>query len=212
MPTVYGVVSSSSGAIFDGAQVLIKNEKFEDLYTASTDGQGEYSIEVNAGEYYAMAIVKDYMTRFLEYWAWDVPIFEDVEINARLGGLEVYGVNTFRVQGAWPSIFVYFRPMSLQRHRESGQHTEKDAASTIIDISPNLVEDDIQIVIENQPVRVLQVNKVVERAGGDALYAYLVQAAIPSVRRPCDRLRVDIEVTDRQTGERGEATVFTPLL
>jgi hypothetical protein len=45
---------------------------------------------VETGMYIALTAVKDYSVKDLEYWAWNVPAFGELEINPRFDRLEVW--------------------------------------------------------------------------------------------------------------------------
>jgi len=48
---------------------------------------------VGEGIYVAMYACKDYPKGNFEYWTWNVIAFQDLEINLRINGLEVYTIN-----------------------------------------------------------------------------------------------------------------------
>ncbi len=95
-----------------------------------------------------MYICKDYAVKNLEYWAWNVLAYHDVEIDARIDGLEVYAINAWMPQGATPSMQIYFRPMSLRRVKEFSQRLgikfppsrEELRSLKVIDIAPRLTK------------------------------------------------------------------------
>jgi len=50
-----------------------------------------------------------------------------------------------------------------------------------IDIAPKLTNDDVDITIDNQPVKVLKINKVKEAIGEDqSMYGYIIQTSLPN--------------------------------
>jgi len=223
---ISGIVTDFDKNPLQDAVVEIKNDHFKAVYQVRTNDKGEYRILAEKGVYLALMAFKDYKTKYLEYWAWNVPAYEDSQINPHIGGIEVYAMNAFRPQGAYPSILIYFRPMSLKRY-----HTMKGAKavkkSEVIDISPNLSKDDIELKINGVPVDILELNRVKEYAGGvssviaylvqstmprRSLIAYLIQSALPLGRSESKRLlkytRIDVTLTDKQTGERGEGCLF----
>ena len=81
---------------------------------------GRYSLAASKGQYMALLAVKDYQVKFLEYWAWAVPAERDLEINPRFDRLEVYAINAWRPQGAYPSYQIYFRQMNPTRTIKNG--------------------------------------------------------------------------------------------
>jgi hypothetical protein len=208
------------------ALVEIKNDQFKAIYKTSTNENGEYKIHVEKGLYLALMACKDYKTKYLEYWAWNVPANQDLQFNPRIGGTEVYAINAFMPQGAYPSLMIYFRPMSLKRSHamESAKASKKTSA---IDISPALSTGDIELKIDGKPVKILELNRVEEYAGGltsmiayliqstlpkKSIIAYLVQAVLPikihGNKKDPEYLRIDIALRDAQTGERGEGCLF----
>lgn len=225
------IVISGKATDFDNnplqdATVEIKNDHFKAIYQTCTNVNGEYRIYVERGLYLALMAYKDYKTKYLEYWAWNFPAYQDLQINPRIGGIEVYAMNAFMPQGAYPSLVIYFRPMSLKRsHNMEGMKALKK--TSVIDISPDLSKDDIELRINGKPVKILELNRVNEYAGGinsivayliqstlpkRSIIAYLIQAAlpikIPEDKKDSEYFRVDITLRDTQTGERGEGCLF----
>jgi hypothetical protein len=225
------IVISGKATDFDNnplqdAVVEIKNDRFKAIYETCTNDKGEYEIRVRKGLYLALAVFKDYKTKYLEYWAWNVPAYRDLQFNPRIGGIEVYAMNAFVPQGAYPSVLIYFRPMSLKRSKKVGGEKALKKVD-IIDISPDLSKDDIELRINGKPVKILELNRVLECAGSArsiiayliqttlpkrSIIAYLIQATlhikIPESKRYSGYSRIDITLRDAQTGERGEGCLF----
>jgi hypothetical protein len=225
MIVVSGKVTDFNSNPLQEALVEIKNSQFKTIYKAYTDDKGEYQIHAEKSLYTALCVCKDYKLKYLEYWAWNVPVYHDLQLNPRIGGIEVYAMNAFVPQGAFPSLLIYFRPMSLKRSlkKESSNSPEEP---TVIDISPDLSKDDIELRINDNPVSILEINRVKEYAGGirsiiayllqltmprKSIIAYLIQSAM-STRTLQDKssgyLRIDATLRDKQTGERGEGCLF----
>jgi hypothetical protein len=156
-----------------------------------------------------VAILKDYTVWFLEYWAWNVPVTDTLELSPRIGGLELYALNAFRPQGAWPSLFVYFRPMSLSRYRADQERISEASEEEIVDIAPPLQTDNITVDINGSRVEVVCLNPVREYVGeGNHMDACLVQVSLPDEFDSARHSRIDIALHDPETDERGEATTF----
>lgn len=220
---IYGKVTDFNNTPLSGAIVRLINNKFEDLYITSTDDDGKYELEIEQGLYYTFYACKDYKINYLEYWAWNVPIFNDMKLDARIDGLELYGLNAFRVQGAYPSISLYFRPMSLKKGKEleelaywnSKTKTDKKFIE-ILDICPELSKKDIEVQIDGEKVEVFEANKILEYCGkadcdkNQYIYSYLIQIALPASyrNRKYEYKKIHITLTDRKTGEKGEGSVF----
>lgn len=165
-------------------------------------------MEVEEGAYYTIGIFKDYRVRFLEYWAWNVKVTGDLKLDAVIDGLEIYACNAFKIQGAFPSLNVYFRPMSLNRLKTL-EETADMSALKIIDIAPNLTLDDIAVTLNGEDVDVLMINKVKEYAGpGQSMFAYLIQIGLNPTFDSSKDNHIVLTVRDHETGEMGMGSVF----
>ena len=204
---LHGKVTDFEGRPLNNAGVCVLGRDFErNIATTSTDECGRYAVEIESGTYLAIWICRDYKEKRLEYWAWHVPVSADLELNARVDGLEVYGLNVF-----WPRhasvLMVYFRPMSLKRCR--AYESNKHGAPGLIDISPNLDPEDIEVTIDGEPAPLLCVNKVREQAPPNHyMDAYLVHVQGEGIQETDAYRKVNIAIIDRETGERGEGSVF----
>ncbi|MBS7634074.1 carboxypeptidase regulatory-like domain-containing protein [Candidatus Bathyarchaeota archaeon] len=224
MIKIYGKVTDFEGNPVEEATVVIVSKEFEVLYQTFSDADGKYNLNVNEGNYIALWACKDYAVKNLEYWAWNIPAYQDLEVNPRINGLEVYAVNAWMPQGGLPSMQIYFRPMSLKRSKEFSQRLGigfppsadeiRNVSNnfSIIDIAPNLTKGDIEVIIDNQTVKVLEINKVKEAAGGNqSIYGYLIQTALPvnsKTSRNSGYSQIRIIISDRETGEKGEGCLF----
>lgn len=213
---VYGKVTDFNGTPLSKAEVRLTDDKFEDIYKTYTDSDGRYEIDVEKGVYYTFYACKDYKINYLEYWAWDVPIFDNMEINAQIDGLEIYSLTAFRVKWNFLQLMLYFRPMSLKRAKElekSGaiNFKEKSVEDSleVIDICPELTKNDVEVHINNEKVEVFEVNKVKEYGGKNQyMYSYLVHVGLKKETNKYEYNKVHITLTDRKTGEKGEGSVF----
>lgn len=210
--TISGRVMDFQDRPIQGATVELKNLRFETVAKAVADIDGNYSLSAPKGDYMALAAVKDYQTKYLEYWAWNIPLDRDIEINPRFDRLEVYAVNAWRPQGAYPSYQIYFRPMSLTRVTKKVVEAggmEGLGKLPVIDISPNLAAKDIVVTIDGEVVRVLEVNRVREAAGPNQyMFGYVIQTDLPEKPLGNDYIVITITITDSETGEMGEGSLF----
>ena len=207
-----GRVTDFDGNPVDGATIELKNSRFENAAEGTSDKDGLYTLTAPKGIYMALAAVKDYRVKSLEYWAWTVPAERDIEINPRFDRLEVYGINAWRPQGGYKSYQIYFRPMSLTRTIKAVQAAggmENLGKLAVIDIAPELTADDIQVAIAGQPVKVLQVNKVREASSpSQYLFGYLIQVPLPEKSPVAEYFPITIALIDRATGEKGEGCLY----
>jgi len=210
--TIYGRVMDFKGQPIEGASIELKDSRFETVAKAVSGKDGRYSLPATKGQYMALLAVKDYQVRFLEYWAWAVPAERDLEINPRFDRLEVYAINAWRPQGAYPSYQIYFRPMSLTRVvkkvTEAGG-MENLGKFPLLDIAPELTAKDILVRIDGQAVKILKVNKVREAAGPNQdMIGYVIQTDLPEKETAAEYSVITITLTDIKTGEMGEGTCF----
>ncbi len=209
---IFGHVRGFDGKPIAGADMELKLARFETAATTQSAADGSYSLTVEPGIYMALAAVKDYRVKSLEYWAWNVPAFGEVEINPRFDRLEVYGLNAWRPQGGYPSYQVYFRPMSLSMTVAAltkAGGVDKLGGLPFIDIAPDLGAKDIAVKVNGEAVDVLRVNKVQEASSpSQALYGYLIQTPLPKATAAGDWLTFDVTITDPATGEKGEGRLY----
>lgn len=209
---ISGRVTDFEGRPIGGATIELKNSRFDNAAEGVSDKDGRYSLSVPKGTYMALAAVKDYRVKSLEYWAWTVRAEQDIEINPRFDRLEVYGINAWRPQGGYASYQIYFRPMSLTRTMKAVMGAggmENLGKLPVIDIAPELTVDDIQVAIDGQPVKVLQMDRVREASGPNQyLFGYLIQVPLPEKKPAPEYFPITITLTDKATGERGEGCLF----
>lgn len=209
---IYGKVLGFDEKPIAGANVELKNSHFTTVASAVSGPDGGYSLSAPEGDYMALTAVKDYMTKSLEYWAWSVPARGELRIDPHFDRLEVYAMNAWRPQGAYPSYQIYFRPMSLIRAgrkiAEAGG-MEAFGKLKLQDIAPDLAPGDITVTIDGEKVDVLKMNKVLEASGPDgAMYGYVIQTGLPKAQASGDYRLITITIADRETGEKGQGCLF----
>lgn len=207
MAFIHGKVTDFEGKPIADADIDLKNDNFETLYSTKSDSHGNYKLAVKPGRYSSLFACKDYSTKNLEYWAWNVIVDSDLEINPRFQGLEVYGINAFRTQQAPGSMHIYLRPMSLKRTQMAGGK-EKLRDLEFIDIAPKLKKPDIKVEINSESVDVLEINRVNEYVSQkQAIAAYLIQTSLPKVHDK-QIWYICITLRDSETNEQGEGCLF----
>ncbi len=209
---ISGRVTDFQNRAVAGASVELKDATFESVAEAVSDAEGRYALTAPKGRYMALTAVKDYRVKSLEYWAWNVLASEDLEINPRFDRLEVYALNAWRPQGAYPSYQIYFRPMSLartgKRILEAGG-MEALGKLPVIDVAPPLTRDDVAVAIDGEPVPVLRINRISEATGpSQDMVGYVIQTELPKHPSPKSSSVITVTVTDRETGEMGEGSLF----
>lgn len=222
---IYGHVTDFKDNPIDSVTVRLKNKKFENLYETITDKDGFFSMTVKKKSYYCIYAIKlvDYGKTKLEYWAWNIPAYNDLEINPKYERMEIYGMNAFEPQvSPHETYMVYFRPMSLTKSLEfQGKKNKKEieqkaiAEKNTIDIAPNTISNDELIVkINEYKSEVVDINKITEYARGTYMYGYLIQ-----IRKPMDIEKLDLDydkisivLHSRETDEYGMGECFVKRL
>jgi hypothetical protein len=205
---IHGTVKDYKGGTIDKANVMLFNRSFQPIHQAISDENGQYNLEVPKGNYYGMAVINrnHYGKTKLEYWAWNIPAKENIQINPHYDKMEVYALNAFRPQGAHPSYIIYFRPMSLTKALESRKKSEK------IDLAPHLEKSEINVEINKENVDIYSVQRVkeyVENKDGtpSSMSSYMIQTSLPEKFRD-DYQVFRVVIKDNETGDKGEATYY----
>lgn len=227
---ISGRVTDFSGNPIDSATIRIKNKAFENVYETLSDSNGNYSIEVNKGNYYCLYAIKlsEYRISKLEYWAWNIPVFDNIVINPQYDKIEIYGINIFEPQVTPQETYImYFRPMSLlktlelstkQKINKKKFQKAKQAENlfkktkTIINIAPETISiDELEIKINGTKAKILGINKTTEYARGIFMYGYNVQILKPTNHNEKQDLkydRISIILHSTETDEMGMAETF----
>jgi hypothetical protein len=175
---LYGRVTDFKGNGLDSVSVRLKNRKFMNLYETLTDNDGRFSLNVEKGIYYCLYAIKlsEYRKTNLEYWAWVVPLLNDLEINPRYDNLEIYGVTVFEPRVTPQETYqIYFRPMSLKKGNPM-----KILKGDTINMAPEKISpDELEIKINGIRSEIINIQKTVEYARGNYFYGFNVQVFKP---------------------------------
>ncbi|MEI8047905.1 MAG: carboxypeptidase-like regulatory domain-containing protein [Bacteroidota bacterium] len=227
---ITGRVTDFNGKPIDSATIRLKNRAFENLYETLSDSNGNYFLEVNKGNYYCMYVIKlsEYRVNRLEYWAWNVPVYEDMVINPQYDRMEIYGINVFEPQVTPQETYMlYFRPMSLSKTLQIASKQEVDKNefqkarqaedllkknNKLIKMSPDsITSDELKIEINGVEVKVVGINKTTEYARGILMYGYCVQVLkATNYKEQLDLKydRISITLRSSETGETGKGETF----
>ncbi|WP_420602117.1 carboxypeptidase-like regulatory domain-containing protein [Flagellimonas sp.] len=225
--TLYGKVTDFNNQAVDSASVWLKNKingiavenktsLFDNAYETLTDSNGNFSIEVEKGTYYCLYAIKesDYGKTKLEYWAWNLPIYHNLEINPQYDRMEIYGINASEPQtGPFETYQVYFRPMSLTK----ALNLPKETKNNIIDIAPKTItKKELSVQLNGIDAEVVSINKVDEYARGTTMYGYLIQILKPRYNK--DQInanemveghdKISITLHSKETNEMGKGEYF----
>lgn len=227
---ITGKVTDFNGQPIDSVTIRLKNRDFKNVYETLSDRNGNYSLEVKKGDYYCLYAIKlsEYRVTRLEYWAWNVPVYDDLVINPQYDRMEIYGINVFEPQVTpHETYMVYFRPMSLSKTLKIAAKQEVDSkafqkveraedlldkTNKLIDVSPDTITtDELTIEINGVKAKIVGINKTTEYARGFLWCGYHVQVLKPTNYKEQPELKYDqISITLRssETGETGKGEAF----
>lgn len=187
-----GYVTDKHKAPIANALIEIKGENFITLFSTESKEDGYFVFDIPKGQYPFLTAVKDYGVNYLEYWCQNISLQADMSLNVSFDKLEIYGLHVFTVKGAGNSLMVYFRPMSLPKFQQGIQ-----------DIAPEDII--IKATVDNQEMRVININMVKEFAGSRELTAYLIQVETSESNIPWHKF--DLQITDADN-HYGSATIY----
>jgi len=227
---ITGRVTDFNGKSIDSVTIQLKNRAFENIYETLSDSNGNYYMEVDKGNYYCMYAIKlsEYRVNRLEYWAWNVPVFEDMVINPQYDRMEIYGINVFEPQVTPQETYMlYFRPMSLSKTLEIASKQEVDKKkfqkaeqaedllkkiNKLINVSlDTITSDELKIEINGVKVKIVGITKTTEYARGILMYGYYVQVLKAANYKEQVELkydRISITLSSSETGEMGKGETF----
>jgi len=226
--TLYGKVTDFNNQPVDSASVWLKNsidtisvknknKLFDNAYETFTDSNGNFSIEVDKGTYYCLYAIKesDYGKTKLEYWAWNLPIYHDLEINPQYDRMEIYSINAFEPQtGPFETYSVFFRPMSLTKALKLPKNTKLDT----INIAPtNISNEELTVKLNGINAKIATINKVNEYTrNGRYMIGYLIQISKPKANKEITNRselvdgydKITIILHSKETNEIGKGEYF----
>lgn len=198
MGTITGKITNKFREPIENALVGLKDKDFQDICVTYTNAEGNYRLDVENRVYPYLYAVKDYGIENLEFWCQDINLQNDIEINASIDKLELYGLKVFKVDGGYPALMVYFRPMSLVKY------LNKES-----DISPNV--DTIKVKINNENCEIYIVNEVEEFGGnGSSMRASLVHVSLNKEKLKESDNYLEVEIVDCD-GNLGQAVTYFTL-
>ncbi len=200
MKDIYGIVKDKNEKPLEKAMVALLDDKFEIAYSTETDKNGKFDLSAEPAFYPFFIAVKEYKENYLEYWCQNIDLQKDLELNPKLGGLEIYGLHCFPIIGAGKSLMIYFRPMSLAKF----QANQKD-------ISPDISKESLTISVNGDFCEILAITQIDEKIpdSSELMISYLVQVSTEGTSKK-EKNKLDVTITDAD-GDYGEATFFFHL-
>ena len=194
--TVTGRVTDYNGQPIDSCSVIIYNPDFSEAFEVLSNSEGYYKIDsVPQGRYAAIAAMRvseyprvmqvPFNKMKLEFWAWNVILNQDLNLDIRYDKLELYGTKAFFEYGGRQELLVYTRPMSVTKVVRDPNFMDKAAQEK--NTNGNSINDDcylIQTAIPNAiyshfekpyEVRVVGHNKEFDEWGESVYYLEVPQ-------------------------------------
>ncbi|MBW4863746.1 MAG: hypothetical protein KZY55_01280 [Paeniclostridium sp.] len=199
---LFGKITDFSKVPLNDAEIRLMDKDWNILYKTKSNENGYYELFVEKDIYFALYGCKDYKVNYLEFWGWNIHVFNDLEINMKTDGVEIYAINAFKVQyklnGIDDTLHLYFRPMSLKRYNNLGEN------DYIIDITPKLELSDVSVKINDTKSNILSLDMVKEYSEENKyIYSYLTQVSIDRSIVNDELYEIKIYIKDYQTNEYG---------
>ncbi len=169
------------------AFVKISPDSFEDDIGVWSDSLGNYEIELPARTYNS-ALIDDesYGDKTLECWVWHLIMDSDQVLDFKVGNSEVYNLSVWPNNGGGNSLFVSFRPMSLDllpNADKGGRIHLYGREFSMVDVAPDLAPEDIAVTVDGKEAEMISLQRYYETYRGNAMPAYIVQVNTGSIDR-----------------------------
>lgn len=228
--TLSGRVTDFSGNPVDSAIVRVMDRNFKAQFITYSNIDGHYSMAVTKGNYNCIYAIKpsEYRKTKLEYWAWNVPLFEDMEINPQYNNMEIYGISVIEPQVTPNETYmIYFRPMSLKKMISLVENQNVDKQSfanagqaekliipdkqNIYNIAPGMITpNELSVKVDGINSEIVNIERVKEYARGMNYYGYLIQIKKPEEIKNQNLVydKISIQLNSAETNETGLGEVF----
>ena len=164
--TIEGTVTDKNGNPVSKCDVFINEQRWtaDHSYHAKCDSEGRYEIEIEEGHYNSIYICDEekYGKTALEFWGWNLDLYESQTINATFDTLEVYSLATWASNGGSSSLFASFRPMSLSQPEFRNELVDGNKLA-VLDVTPNINSSSILGSIDGDELVLLNLNWALER-------------------------------------------------
>jgi len=181
-----GTITDFDGKPFRGF-VKVSPDSFEDNIGVWSDSHGSYEVELPARTYNSVLVVDEsYGEKTLECWVWHLIMDSDQVLDFRVGNSEVYNLSVWLNNGGGNSLFVSFRPMSLnllQNAAEGVRINLCDKEFNAVEIAPDLGSEDIAVTVDGRELEVISLQRYYETYKDQALPAYIAQIDTGSIHR-----------------------------
>lgn len=197
--SISGTITDFNGNPIDSCAVMIMNPDFSTAYETVSDDSGRYALSgVPRGKYaclYALRL-KEYPRQNmvdepdmrLEFWAWNLPAYDDMELNIRYDKLELYGTNVISEYGGRKELLIYTRPMSVTKSIDFFKADDRSDKTVTVD--SRYME--FQVLADGVPLEIMSVQPLTLFNSWSSANdnCYIIQVARPenlkNRNRPCE--------------------------
>lgn len=221
--SISGRVTDFNGTPIEGCNVELKYSDFSNAYEGISDKDGYYILNnVKKGKYMGLIAIRkeDYLGnsqaadpgKRLEFWAWNIIADKDLIINPRYHLLELYGMNVYKVEGAYPGLFIYIRPMSggkiLSYIEDIMQGKTEPEGIPDTTVKPEHFR--AKVYIDDKEVQINSVQPIQEYVGKDysSMGGFLIQTELPQKKTDEPYLVIKIVAENLEYNEKGENIYF----
>lgn len=192
-----GKITYKDGSPVVSGDIILKDSNFKNLYQSYTNKNGEYDLIIEKGNYPFLMAVKDYGTENLEYWCKDIPVYENVTINASIDKIEIYGLHVFNIDGGADNLMIYCRPMNLDKLLKKE-----------IPIIPDMNIDSLDITINDKKVEIIDYKEILEIDLEDnPIYGLTINVLKPDLLLDKGLNFLDIKINDKLNNF-GQASIY----
>lgn len=196
MSIIHGIVQDKNKKPVNYAKVALLSDRFEVIVSGEADERGRFSMEVDSRKYPYFIASKGFHEQFLEYWCYNVDLRSDLEINPKLGKIEIFSMVFFPSLDTDNSMMLYFRPMSLRllMGREGT-------------IAPELTAEDITVSVNGDFYEIVNMRVITEtiNPGVEPVKAYALKIMMEGIEFD-GKNRLEISII--KDNDYGEAVLF----
>lgn len=196
MSFVKGIIRDKNKKPVSHAKVALLTERFEIIVSGEADEAGCFCLETESKKYPYFIASKGFNENFLEFWGYNIDLRQNVEINPKLGKIEIFSLIFFPSLDTDNTMMVYFRPMS------SKLLLGEEKA-----IAPELNTDDITVSVNgdfHEIVTMRVINETVDK-GYEPIKAYALKIEMDGIEFDGKN---KLEISIIKDGDYGEAVLF----
>lgn len=196
MSIIKGIVLDKNKKPVSHAKVALLTERFEVIISGEADERGCFSMDAASKKYPYFIASKGFHENFLDFWGYNIDLRNDLEINPKLGKIEIFSLIFFPSLDTDNSMMLYFRPMS------SRLILGEEKA-----IAPELNTDDITVSVNGdfcEIVTMRVINETIDK-GVEPIKAYALKIMMDGIEFDGKN---KLEISIIKDEDYGEAVLF----